>query len=373
MDSNRLSRSNSLPLLDMMNEHMTKKTFNTSNRSEKNVKSLHELVGEDMITIQSQLSFENHELLSSPNNSVKTKSDENFLPKLISRKINQEIIDPVRRVIKITEIIEINNSSQHKNFDQEEIEMIKRISSTKEAHIKSITHESFKESKNDDKKHNLQKSPLKATTKPIYIKSNLKIPTMSESLMNQEDFEQLRRKNECLENEIKKMKDKVTKSQIMYELIRINSEKLAKITKLKEEEEKTFHDTKENYHTIPVVHNFSFINKDEICSSNGTKPKKILIKITGRTRSVSIDKHKLSEENKPQTYLNCFRQDQPKSEPKFSTFNKNKTFKQKEDQNFSNRSSLNSHVYNEQAVNQIKGTEFTNELGYIMIFDSIQF
>ena len=359
MDSIKMSRSNSLPLLDMKNEHVTKRTFNASNGSEQIVKSLHELVGEDSITIQSQLSFENHELMSSPN-AVKPKSDETCPPKLISRKINQEIIDPVRRVIKITEIIEINNSSQHKNLDQEEIEMIKRISNSKELQTKSIAHETFNESKDDDKKHN--PSFKASATEPIYMKSNFKMPTLSESLRNQEDFEQLRRKNECLENEIKKMKDKVTKSQIMYELIRINSEKLAKITKLKEDE-RIAHESKENYHTIPVVHNFSFINKEEISSSNGTKPKKILIKITGRTRSVSIDKHKLSEEHKPQIYLNSFNQDQPKSKLNFSTFNKNKTFKQEEDQNFSNRSSLNANVYEEQAVNQLKATRLTNEQG----------
>lgn len=295
-----LTRSNSVPVLfpdiaDSNEEFL-------SNKFDKSIKSLYQLQNLDSITIQSQLSIESKDRTSSSplkNRENKLEIETVQSPRLISRKLTNEQTDPYR-VIKITEIIEINNSNNNnknaknlspsmtKKLNDTNIELLSKLNIHKEK-VKSIQNTNYKVSPNgsvyelNEKYSSPEISILKEASQgaipEIFLQKPPEESANSVSTLiekhNENSFDELKRRNESLENEIKLMKEKFNETQQMLELIK--TEKTAAVVDNEI--------LKESVETMPVVHNFSFIKPDdEITDSpvSQQKPKKISIKIFGR-------------------------------------------------------------------------------------------
>lgn len=287
-----LTRSNSVPLFfpDIIDSN--EKIL--SNKFDKSIKSLYQLQNLDSIKIQSQLSIENQDhKSSSPSKICENKLDIETLrsPRLISRKVTNEQTDPYR-VIKITEIIEINNSNNKSDKNQQDtsnklneknIELLSKLNIHKEK-VKSIQNTNYKVSPNgslyelNDKYLNPEIKIIKEASPVVIPEIFIQKPecpklTTTVEKQNENCLDELKRRNENLENEIKLMKEKFSQTQLMLELIK--SERKAAENDFQQE----------NVQTMPVVHNFSFIKSDEEVTDSQIdqqKPKKISIKIFGR-------------------------------------------------------------------------------------------
>ncbi len=270
-----LIRSNSVPLLNVLKPSLLaepKRSETHSIRHEISKKSsLNQLSNDDCITIQSQLSIENQNSELKPFNNT-SRQDIKLL--LSPKKANLE--DPVR-VIKITEIIEINNKNNPEQLTKKQLSGDKNFDIFTKLNI------------NKDRIKSIQNTNYKVSPNGSFYELNDMQPLIMPRV---ENVIELKRRNELLENEIRLMKEKFNETQILLENIKsqnmINS--------------RAEPDFKDSFVTIPVVHNFSFITPDNpdftLGSSsygqNSSKKKKISVKIFGRTRSQS-DNNRVKE------------------------------------------------------------------------------
>lgn len=229
---------------------------------------------EELIRIQSQLSIENnYSDLASSNLHDKRSENQNLesilMPRSVSRKIKQDKNDPCR-VIKITEIIEINNKNIKQSKQQDHQLNINSCynNNRNDNSIRSIQNMNYKVSPNG--------SLYEVNNEQIY--GNPIVDMMQDLDNNEPDVAELKRRNETLENEIKIMKDKFNETQLMLELFK--TESMLNKPIVENHEEDLF---------VPVVHNFSFMKQNSEISSS-SQPKRVFVKVIGRTRSQSNDK-----------------------------------------------------------------------------------
>ena len=224
-----------------------------------------------------------------PNQNSNNKNHENHSniesifvpPRLVSGKINQDKTDPYR-VIKITEIIEINNKSnkQHNQLKQE-YQPINRNNRYNDSNI--CDSNSVRTIQNTNYKISPNGSFYEVNNEQIYSNPAVELVQNLDGL--EPDMVDLMRRNECLENEIKLMKDKFKETQLILEQFKLESTRV-NLPDVSENDEK-----KQTF--VPVVHNFSFMKHDTTVSSSGL-PKRVFVKVIGRTRSQSNDKQKLT-------------------------------------------------------------------------------
>jgi len=261
---NNLIRSNSVPSLNILKSSFLAVPKLSEAKSSKheisNKSSLNQLTIDDCITIQSQLSIENQ---NSEIKSFNNTSRHDIEALLSPRKVSQE--DPVR-VIKITEIIEINNKNNPEHCSKKtavadkNVDIFSKLNINKER-ITSIQNTNYKVSPNGS----------------FYELSEIP-PLLAPEV---ESVVELKRRNELLESEIRLMKEKFSETQLLLEAIKSQNMTNSRIET-----------PKESFITIPVIHNFSFIRPPDdpgtsSCGQNSQKQKKISVKIFGRTRSQS--------------------------------------------------------------------------------------
>ena len=268
---------------------------------------------------------------SSPSCNINNQTEPVPLANGLKKNLKNTFKEPVR-VIKITEIIEINDNDSLESKGMTQHELLNRYCFKDNCHNKN-TNETFLNyakisadsttSDSNDSDCNLNenrdqnRSPVNMTQSFISVKSpsiSRKVDTNSLRKQHQihstthvktldhpnrnhafKEQKESNNKNEKLSDEILMEVFKLTNQSLQNLDLNRNQFQLSNtntINSLKRQPKVEFcEETKE----IPVVHNFSFVNNDEQLNllENDSKPKRIIVKITGRTRSVSTDKNNL--------------------------------------------------------------------------------
>ena len=236
------------------------------------------------------------------------KTDSIFLnksePDEIRKKFNETLKDPVR-VIKITEIIEINDNSFEEEIDQD-------MSNNDLPNFLYDSKCSYQRSKSEDEasirafsdiEDYFEKKIISHKNQQIYetfnknVYTTTRTPVKSTRFIQSPDFKQVPiiiekpiQTNDIINN----TNSPSRKNQIILEIV--------KSPKIKIDDKNNANvQSGPSVQMIPVVHNFSFTTHDDPLSN---KPKKVTIKITGRTRSNSSDTRKLIEPNIAMQNLN---------------------------------------------------------------------
>lgn len=263
------------------------------------------------------------------------------MPRSVSRKIKQDKNDPCR-VIKITEIIEINNKNIKQSKQQDHQLNINSCYNNNryDNSMRSIQNMNYKVSPNG--------SLYEVNNEQIY--GNPIVDMMQDLANNEPDVAELKRRNETLENEIKLMKDKFSETQLMLQLFK--SESMLNKPIVENCDEDLF---------VPVVHNFSFMKQNSAISSS-SQPKRVFVKVIGRTRSQSNDKLGLTCNNKSNTIkqraAELLDQTNPRANESGDLY-KNESI-------WANRQQKpavfykNEHSKNSPIINEVSENEFTN-------------
>jgi hypothetical protein len=262
----------------------------------------------------------------------------------LKKKINNVLREPVR-VIKITEIIEIKDSEYKDNNNNNNNTRTKQIEMSPHSTTSTVdSNESNDDSDNNNNKNTQHESNLNKT----FVKSppiSRKIESRSKqhqihstthvkssdyfnfNHFNKQDTE--KKRNENINNDILMEIFKLTnKSLHQLETNKYNQQQLSgtntfnSLNRQQSKVQEFKSNQSENEDGIPVVHNFSFIDKNANLPQNDSnnKPKRILIKITGRTRSSSNDPKNLI--NKVNLNLGKYQLDQVYSQQNQNNYNK---------------------------------------------------